>query len=248
MVGVEQPVSVVLAVTVLAAGAAALAALPAAFGRRVPALALGLGYALSTGLMLGLGFLLMQRALERTGGLLAVAAALFAALYTAWTHRYTGGDALDPLEPEAISAIEGYRLMIAHGLHAASEGVALGAAMALDLQLGIALALAMAVQNVCEGLGLASVLAARGVRGLDVAILVVFSDAPQALLAVAVFAVLPEWPGALGGVLGFGAGALLFLTLTETLPAAYRGGGRAATAAVVSAAAGALILLQAVVH
>ncbi len=238
------PVSTVLLYTTIAAAASALAAVPTALGRAVALPVLAAGYAVATGLMLGLSYLLMEHGIE-AAPLPLVLGALLGGLYTAWTHRYTGADDADTLPETAPDPTAGYRLMIAFGLHAASEGVALGAAMVLDLRLGAALALAMALHNVCESLGLARLLAQRGVRAGDIALLSVFANVPQILLAVLAFSVTRELPALFPWLLGFAAGSLVFLTITELLPSAYRRAHRGWIAALVSTAAGGIVLLRA---
>ncbi len=119
--------------------------------------------------------------------------------------------------------------------------------MALELRLGIYLALALAVHNVGEAMALTDVLRRRGVSAGESAGLAVVTNVVQPLLAVVVFALSPSLRELFPAFLGFAAAALVFLALTELVPASYHRADARIVALLVSAAAGAVVLLQAVV-
>lgn len=245
------PILIVLGYTALSAAASALGAVPAALfgtGRRraLPTAWIGWANALAAGMMLGAAYALAVAGL--TGP--AVPAALGAALGVLFifaTHRAlgTGAGPLDAGRPD--DPTYGYKIFLVNALHSASEGVAIGAAMAVDLRFGIFLALAIAVHNVPESTVLCSVLAARGVRLGVAGGLAVTADLGQVLLAVAVFAVVSAAPAALPWALGFATGALVHLVLVELLPESYREAGHTSIALVASVAMGIVVLLQGVV-
>ena len=238
-----EPVLAVLLFSSLAAVLAALGVLPFAAGRRPAAVWIASAYALASGLMLGAGYLLMSRGLER-GALSVVAGAGLGVLYAWWIKRYTGAHIFDRRPEAPTEDVPGYKLVLENLLHAAAEGVAIGVAMVLDLRLGVFVALALAVHNVGEAMALTDALRRRGISLGEAAGLCVGTNVPQPLLALAVFALDPVLTALLPAALGFAAGALVFLVLTELLPASYARARRTLIALVVSASAGAVILLE----
>jgi zinc transporter ZupT len=201
-----EPVLAVLLFSSLAALLAALGVVPFAAGRQPSPVWIAGAYALASGLMLGAGHLLMSRGLER--GAFAVVA---------------GSDR----RPETANQEGlGYKLLLESMLHATAEGVAIGVAMVLEIKLGVFVALALAVHNIGEAMALTDALRRRGVSIGAAAGLCVGTNVPQPLLALAVFALEPVLGALLPAALGFAAGALVFLVLTELLPASYeRAGG-----------------------
>ncbi|MDX1383865.1 MAG: hypothetical protein R3190_09505, partial [Thermoanaerobaculia bacterium] len=198
---------------------------------------IGAAGAVASGLMLGSGYLLLSRGLERSTLPVLVGAALGVA-YTYWIQSYAG-----VAEGAGARLSEG-RLVLQNGLHSAAEGVAIGVAMVLDLRLGAFLAVALAVHNVAESMALTDGLAERGIGPRQAAGLGVVSDVSMPVMALAAFALSPVLEGLLSGALGFAAGCLVFLILTELLPMSY---GRASSlwvGASVSVSAGALVLAE----
>jgi ZIP family zinc transporter len=128
-------------------------------------------------------------------------------------------------------------------LHAADEGVAIGAAMAVSLPLGIAMAVTLAVHNVPEAMVLTSVLARHGLRTPQSALLAVVVNVNQALLAVVAFSLVGLWPSLLPWVAGFAVGALIYRTLVELLPESYAQAGRTSIAAITMLAIAVVVLL-----
>lgn len=239
----NEPVLAVLLFSSLAALLAALGVVPFIGGRQPPAVWIAGAYALASGLMLGSGHLLMSRGLER-GALAVVAGAAVGVLYAWWIKRYTGAHVVDRRPETASDAGLGYKLLLESMLHAAAEGVAIGVAMVLDLGLGIFLALALAAHNIGEAMALTDTLRRRGISLGAAAGLCVGTNVPQPLLALAVFALEPVLGGLLAAALGFAAGALAFLVLTELLPASYERGRGVVIALVLTVAAGAVLLLE----
>ncbi|MDP6279278.1 MAG: hypothetical protein QF701_13835 [Nitrospinota bacterium] len=133
-------------------------------------------------------------------------------------------------------------------MHSASEGVAIGAAMALSLRLGVFIALSLAVHNAAEAMALTWVLEKRKVSFAQAAGLGVFTNVPQMLLAIVSFAVISAASALLPWAAGFVAGAMAYLVLTELLPASYRGGDHTRIALLVSFSAGGMVLLEGLWH
>ena len=67
---------------------------------------------------------------------------------------------------------------------------------------------------------------------------------PQTLLALVSFSVIPAVPRLLPWALGFAAGTLLYLVMTELLPASYERAGNTGIALVVSFSAGVVVFLK----
>lgn len=237
----DEPVLTVLLLSSLAAAVGALGSLPWALPRKPSESWVGSAEALASGLMLGAGYLLMSRGLDRATFAVVVGAGVGVA-YTHWTKVYAGVDAMHE-EPEE-GRDSGYELILRGALHSAAEGVAIGVAMVLELRLGIFLALALAVHNVAESMALTGVLVERGVRVREAAGLCVVAKVTTPVLALASFALAPVLEGFLAGALGFSAGCLVFLVLTELLPSSYERSANALVSLLVSASAGALVLLE----
>lgn len=255
----------------LAAGAAAvltgLGALPFSSHHQKRPRLVGLADALAAGVMLGAGYLLMRGALQ-SWNFGAIGGAALGVLYTTWVQRRalsaqasqnlegeTGSDqaaiasgaselpgASDASEPKVDRHV-----VLRQALHSSSEGVAIGVAAAFDLRLGAFVLAALALHNIAEGVALSSVLHRRGHSRLRAAWLCVAAKSAQPVLAVTVFALFSSPSSsvelaALG--LGFGAGALVFLVLTELLPESYRLTDHRAIATLVTVATGAVLFLE----
>ena len=229
-----DPALTVLAWSALSAGAAVFGVLPVvAFsrgGRELPTAWIGWANALAAGMMLAAAFLLAEAGLAGPALPAALGAALGALAIFA-THA-------------ARRAAAGRTSVLIGVLHSASEGVAIGVGMAVDLRFGIFLALAIAVHNVPEATVLCAALARRGRPLPAAAALAVAVDASQVALAVGAFALASAMPAALPWVQGFAVGALVNLVLTELMPASYREAGHTSIALVASVAMGIVVLLE----
>lgn len=204
----------------------------------------GWAHALAAGGMLGAAY-----ALTAVPGIAAAPAAVGGALgvgFIILSHSLTGVGTVDLSHPDADDPGSGYRLLLVHMLHASSEGIAIGVAMAVDLSLGVFMALAIAVHNVPEAAVLASVTSRLGFGRRGTVSLAVLSNAGQPLLALVTWVVVTAYPSALPWALGFAVGALLNLVLTELLPASYREAGSTSIALVASVALGLVVLLSGV--
>ena len=239
----NEPVLAVLFFSVLAALAAALGALPFAFGRRPQASWIGAADALASGFMLGAGYLLMSKGLEAET-VFAVLGGGVGVAYTWWTQSYPGTDSLETRPGREVHPDAGYKTILQSTLHSASEGVAIGVAMVLDLSLGIFMALALAVHNIGEGMALTDVLRQRGMTVSESAGLCVVTNVTQPLLAIVAFALSPTLGHFLPAALGFSAGSLVFLVLTELAPASYERASKTLVATLMSIAAAAVVLLE----
>lgn len=237
----REPVVVVLVCSGLAALMTAFGALPFVDSRKKRPRLIGLAEAAAAGLMLGAAYLLMLRALDR-GTIWAIVGAGLGVGYTLSIQWYAD---VQEIDGDRESPIFGYKLLLQNFLHSASEGVAIGVAMVLELRLGIFVAFALGVHNIAEGVALSGVLRDRGMKARQAAGVCVAAKSSQPLFALAIFALEPVLGGGwLTPMLGLAAGSLAFLVLTELLPDAYDKTPDEWVASVTTAAAAVVILLE----
>lgn len=242
----SDPILSVLLFSSVAAAASMIGAVPL-WTRRdgIPTRWMGWANALAGGMMVGAAYVLSAREEE---ALAMAAGAVVGVLFIHWTHLAVGTDELDLNRVGREEPTYGYRVVLAGAFHAAWEGVAIGAAAAVDLSLGVFMALAIAVHNIPEATVLCAVLSGQGVRRRTGLGLVVAVNTPQILLAVAVLAVISAAPAARPWAVGFAVGALLDLTLVELLPHSYRQAGKSSIALVAAVAMGMVALVEGILR
>lgn len=233
----------VLLVSTLAAVVAALGALPALGRDRVPPRWSALAYALASGLMVGAGYILMTEGLD-LATMPAVLGAGLGVVYTYWTHAFSGTIDLTARPSNIARADYSIKFILLNSLHSASEGIAIGVAMVVGIRLGVFLAAALAIHNVAEAMVLTDILRSRRETLPHAAGTAIISKVPQILLAIVVFSVVPAIPAVLPSTLGFAAGAMVYLVMTELLPYSYARAERTAIAFVVSFTIGVIVLLR----
>lgn len=241
-----NPTLTVLLYSGIAAAAAALGAIPPRGRVSLPAAWIGWSNALAAGLMLGAAFMLTRAGID-VRPVTVAAGAVLGVLFTHWTHAVTGTSELDLNRLDAVDPTYGYRVMLTGTLHAASEGVAIGTAMYVDIGFGISMAVAIAVHNVPEAAIQSTIMRSRGAAARDAAGLAVGVNVSQVLLAVVVFSVLTAAPELLPWTLGFAVGALINLVLVELLPESYQQAGSTSIALVTFVAMGMVALVRWVV-
>jgi zinc transporter, ZIP family len=237
-----DPTLTVLMYSSLAAMAAVVGVLPQAF-RGVPSLpTIGWANALAAGLMMGVAYTLLTSGLGDAlvqGGV----GALLGMAFVRMTHAVTDTGELDLARLDGVGPEYGYKVLLADTLHAAHEGIAIGAAMGISLPLGISMAVALGVHNVPEAMVLGRVLTRQGTGLFQAAGLAVATNINQVLLAVVTFAVVAAAPVVLPWIVGFAVGALLYLVLVELLPESYSQAGHTGIALVTVVAMGMVVLL-----
>jgi ZIP family zinc transporter len=230
----------------LYASIAALSAIPGGLVRWSPDPGrdrwIGWAHALAAGGMLGAAFVLTVVP-DIAAGATAVGGALGVAFIVV-THAMTRLDTLDLSRPDGEDPTAAPRLVVLHALHGCTEGVAIGAAMAVDRSLGVFMVIAIAVHNVPEAALLSSATRLQGAGRAGPAALAVLSNLGQPVLAVGTWLVIAAVPWSLPWVLGSAVGALLTLVMTELLPASYREAGATSIALVASVALGLVILFS----
>lgn len=244
---------IVLICSGAAAACAALAVVPLALREQVPKRWIGWSNALAAGVMLGGAYVLTVSDALIAGGAspdgqpapwTGASGALLGILFIRWTHKALRTSELDLNRLEQVDAVYGYRVLLVGALHSASEGVAIGVAMVVDLKLGVLMAVAIALHNIPEALVLGAVLRRLRLRLGEVAAIAVGANSSQVLLSLVAFALVEAAPATLPFVLGFAAGALLKLVLVELLPEAYREAGHTSIAVVSSLAMSLVVLFQ----
>ena len=234
-----NPTLVVLFWSTAAALAGALGVVPLIGRDQISPRWIGWSNALAAGMMLGLAYALSVETLD---GVAAGLGALAGILFIYGTHVAIGAAEIDLNQLDGAPPGYGYQIFLVDFLHSASEGVAIGAAAVVDLELGLFMALAIAVHNIPEGTVLAAVQRGRG-AGLPMAAgIVVAANTAQILFAVATFAVVDAAPAAAPWVEGFAVGALVNLVMVELLPESYRQAG-ATSIALVTAVAMVFVIL-----
>lgn len=233
----------VLLASTLAAATAYLGALPLAWRDQVQTARIGWANATAAGLMLGAAYALTEAHAE-VGASASALGAVAGIGFTFWTHRVSGTSDLDLNRLQETDPVYGYKLLILRSLHSASEGVAIGVAMLVNVPFGIFMAVAIAIHNIPEATVLTAILRSQGVRFGEAAGLAVGTNVTQVLMSVATYAVVRAAPSTLDGVLGYAAGALIYLVLVELLPEAYREAGPTSIALVTSLAIGMVVLLH----
>ena len=237
-----DPAIAVLLLSSLAAAASTAGILPLVRRPRVPLVAIGWAHALAAGVMLGAAFVLLTATLDQTLGRAALGALLGIA-FVRFTHAASGTEDLDLGRVDETGETYGYKVLLVNALHSASEGVAIGAAVMVNLPFGVFVALSMGAHNVPEATALGAVLRARGVRLGHAAGLAVVSNVPQILMAVVAVALIQAAPALLQWALGFSFGALVYLVLAEHLPESYRKAGHTTIALVTIVAMGIVVLI-----
>lgn len=231
-----------------AAACSALAVVPLAVKQRVPTTWIGWSNALAAGVMLGAAYVLTVSDTlvpeSRPAPWIGALGALAGILFIRWTHTALRASELDLNRVDDIGPVYGYRVLLIGTLHSASEGVAIGVAMAVDIRLGVVMAVAIALHNIPEALILGAVLRRLDLKLGEVAGVATAANLSQVLLSVVAFAIVQAMPSTLPFVLGFAAGALLKLVLVELLPEAYREAGHTSIAVVSSLAMSLVVLFQ----
>lgn len=235
----RDPVLTVFIYSSVAALAAMVGVLPQAVGGRPRDSVIGLANAVAAGLMFGLAFMLLTTGM-RTRLIEGAAGAVLGIAFVRITHAVTGTGELDR-QPDSV--VHGYKVILADTLHAAHEGIAIGAAMLVSIPLGISMAMAMAVHNIPEAMVLTSVLTRQRLSPLESAGLALATNINQVFLAVVTFSVISAAPAFLSITTGFAVGALLQLVFVELLPQSYRQAGSTSIAIVAMVALGLVVLL-----
>lgn len=129
-------------------------------------------------------------------------------------------------------------------LHSFTEGVAIGVSFTPSESFGIFIALALALHNIPEGLAISTVMVPRWVKWWKAGLWSVFSSLPQPIMAVPAFLFVQYFAPFLPFWLGFAAGAMLWMSLSELLPDALDDAPNGVVATIATIWIIAMILFQ----
>jgi ZIP family zinc transporter len=202
---------------------------------------MGWANALAAGVMLGAGYALIEAGLDR-GALRAALGALAGILWVRFTHALSRTGDVELNRVGDATASYRRRVIGSHAFHSAVEGVAIGAGMAVGTPFGVFLAATIALHNVPEAAVLSAVLRHRRMSTGRVALTAAATNLGQVALGLGAYAVTLAGPAVAGPILGFAAGAFLYLVLAELLPDSYHQAGHTSIALVVVVAMGIVVL------
>ncbi len=144
-------------------------------------------------------------------------------------NKLRGQDNQSPADSHAAwGGRTGLLVFIAMTIHSIPEGIAVGTGFVADaaypdaVPLGVSLAAAIAIHNIPEGLAVAIPLRSAGVSIPRCALAAIITSLPQPLAAVP--AVMLAWfvQPLIPALMGFAAGAMIFLIVLELLPEALK--------------------------
>jgi zinc transporter ZupT len=215
---VEVNVLVVFLVALASALATGLGALPFAFTRHPDRGWLGIANGLAAGFMIGASLGLLYEG-AREGIWRTAAGALAGALFILLSRRLI--EHRRDLHLGSLHGADALRALLIVGvmtLHSFTEGVGIGVAFGGEETLAFLIALSIAVHNIPEGLAISLVLVPRGASVRSAAGWSIFSSLPQPLMAVPAYIFVESFSGFLPVGLGFAAGAMLWLVVTDLIP------------------------------
>jgi zinc transporter ZupT len=210
----------VFAAALATALATGLGALPFLWRRDARRAWLGVANAVAAGVMLGAGIGLLVEGSGRSGW--RAGAGALAGMFFVWLgHRLTPhGDELHFATLRGVDARKGLLIVVVMTVHSVAEGVGVGSSFGDGNRLGLLITIAIALHNIPEGLAISLVLVPRGASVWSAAGWSVFSSLPQPLMAVPAFIFVSALSGVLPFGLGFAAGAMIWLVVSDLLPEA----------------------------
>lgn len=220
---------------ILASLACGLGALPLAFSRLQLEKRIGLGYAFAAGLMFSASVynLLLPAfrigeaqgmqpipVLKTLGGLVA------GALFLWMVERYLTPERLEAKFLRVFGSKTEALIFLAMAFHSIPEGVAVGVGYGAEPHLadgagfGLYIAIAIAIHNIPEGLAVALPMRAAGASIAKCFFFAFLTSLPQPIAAVPSSVLVWLFEPLMLPLLGFAAGAMMFLVLMELIPEA----------------------------
>eukprot|EP00891_Asterochloris_glomerata_P001649 jgi/Astpho2/1649/e_gw1.00032.159.1_t len=202
------------------AGASAFGAVPFFFVGQLGKEWSALANAIACGVMLAASFDLVHEG-QPYGGSLVILGIILGALFIKASQEYLA--AYEDVKFESLRGADARKIVLVLGImgaHALGEGSGVGVSFcgSRGWAQGILVTLAIGLHNIPEGLAVATVLVARGVRPRQAAIWAVATSLPQPLLAVPSFMFVETFSGFLPVALGFAAGCMVWMVFAELLP------------------------------
>lgn len=221
---------------ILASLACGLGALPLLIKRLDIQNRVGLGYGLAGGLMFSAAVYNLILPGLTLGGqtaalrqILLILAGLLSGAYFLWSvGRYLSRERLENSVLSRFGSKKELLIFIAMSFHSIPEGVAIGVGFASAQHvpgvenLGLYIALAIAIHNIPEGLAVAIPLRARGASIFKCFIAATLTSLPQPIAAVPAALLVWFFEPLMVPLLGFAAGAMIFLVIQEMLPDALK--------------------------
>ncbi len=214
----EWQVFIYATLTALATG---LGALPFFVVKRIKKKWISLGDALAAGLMLTASYRLIEEGLDYSLWR-ALAGIALGAILIYWSRlRLEGREELQVGELQGANALKALMIVGVMTAHSFAEGVGVGVSFGGGQNFGTYISAAIAIHNIPEGLAISMVLVSRGVSVWKSMGWSVFSSLPQPLVAVPSFLFVDFFQPMLPIGLGFAAGAMVWMVVSELLPDAF---------------------------
>lgn len=241
----EPTVLSVFLFALFTAVACGFGAIPFLFTKKFSRQYLGIANAIAAGLMIAASFGLIYQGIgfNLTRTLIGVLVGL---VFIVLSHRFL--DRYEDLQIGNLEGLDAKKALLLVGimtLHSFAEGVGVGVSFGGGEAFGVFITLAIAIHNIPEGLAISLVLVPRGVSVLKAAGWSVFSSLPQPLMAVPAFLFVAAFKPFLPVGLGFAAGAMIWLAISEILPEALEDASHSTVATVMTLSIAAMIAFQA---
>jgi zinc transporter ZupT len=237
-------VAIYAMLTALATG---LGAIPFFFVKTITRQWKGIGDAFAAGLMLTASFRLIEEGLEYNLWRLLVGIVVGMALIT-WSHsRFNQKDHFEIGDLQGASALKALMIVGVMTIHSFAEGVGVGVSFGGGTEFGTYISAAIAIHNIPEGLAICMVLVPRGISVWKSMLWSVFSSLPQPVLAVPSFLFVDAFKPFLPFGLGFAAGAMIWMVVSELIPEALEHVKKQKIAISVVAGVVIMVLLQEVI-
>jgi len=227
----------------LTALATGIGAVPFFFIKQVNKQWLGLCTALAAGGMLGASWLLTVNGVHHSVNSTVVGAGIGLLFIIITQELLKRAPHLEVHHLPTADVKKMLLIVIIMTVHSFAEGVGIGVAFGDGVAFGVLIALALAIHNIPEGLAISLVLYPRGVSALQCVGWSIFSSLPQ-LLAIPAFLFVEHVHRFLPIGLGFAAGAMVWMVVSELLPDARKYSGLAATTTTVLLGFVGMVLLE----
>jgi len=238
-----SPVLTVFIYGLVTAIATGFGALPFLFLRQISTRAVASANAIAGGLMLGASFGIVAEG-TTFGAWQTLAGGLLGVLFILATQHWLGGYDPDIGNVDRANARRMFLIVIVMTVHSFAEGIAVGVSFGGGAALATLITIAIAVHNVPEGVAITAVLRPKGITLLGCVGWSIFSSLPQPVMAVPAFLFVEAFRPVLPWGLGFAAGAMVYMVLSELLPEAFDQGNRRMVATLASIAIIAMVMFQ----
>lgn len=231
----------------LTAIATGLGAIPFFFIKTITKQWIGIGDAFAAGLMLTASFRLIEEGLEYSLWRLLAGIVVGMALIT-WSHyRFNDQEKLEIGALKGANALKALMIVGVMTIHSFAEGVGVGVSFGGGREFGTYISAAIAIHNIPEGLAICMVLISRGVSVWKSMLWSIFTSLPQPLLAIPSFLFVDIFKPFLPFGLGFAAGAMIWMVVSELIPEALENARKQYIAVGVVVGVVLMVLLQEVI-